>query len=100
MASVDAVVMPSRREPYGLVALEALAAGRALLVSDVDGLRDHARNGAITVKGLTAAAWADALEELPNLTSEASRRQARDIAIGAKDSFVKGWQSLLNGVTL
>jgi len=32
------VVVPSRREPFGIVALEALAAGKAMLASDTDGL--------------------------------------------------------------
>lgn len=32
------VVVPSRREPFGIVALEALAAGKEILASDTDGL--------------------------------------------------------------
>lgn len=44
-SAVDAVVMPSRWEAYGLVAIEARAASRALLVQDIDGLRDHAPLG-------------------------------------------------------
>jgi glycosyltransferase involved in cell wall biosynthesis len=32
------VAVPSRREPFGIVALEALAAGKTLLASDTDGL--------------------------------------------------------------
>lgn len=34
------VVIPSRREPFGLIALEALAAGSRVLASDVGGLRE------------------------------------------------------------
>ncbi|WP_172293323.1 glycosyltransferase [Pseudoruegeria sp. HB172150] len=44
--SCDAIVMPSRWEPYGLVAAEALAAGRTVMVSGVDGLMDHVATGA------------------------------------------------------
>ncbi len=36
------VVIPSRREPFGLIALEALAAGARVLASDVGGLREIA----------------------------------------------------------
>jgi len=43
---IDAVIMPSRWEAYGLVAIEALSAGCELFCRDVDGLRDHARFGA------------------------------------------------------
>lgn len=46
----DIVVMPSRWEAYGLVAIEALSAGRALICSDVDGLRDHVELGAETLE--------------------------------------------------
>lgn len=38
LAHADLVVMPSLYEPFGLVALEALAAGAPLLASDVGGL--------------------------------------------------------------
>lgn len=98
MARVDAVAMPSRREPYGLVALESLAAGRTLLVSKVDGLMDHALNGAIPVDRLTVDGWADALARLPALASEARRGQARQLAARAEESFARGWAELLNGL--
>lgn len=47
LAGLDVVVMPSRWEAYGLVAIEALAAGRQLLCSAVDGLQDHAEIGGV-----------------------------------------------------
>jgi glycosyltransferase involved in cell wall biosynthesis len=97
MASVDAVAMPSRREPYGLVALEALAAGRPLLVSAVDGLRDHAANGAVAVERPTVEAWADALARLsmaPSRRPDAPRRHAAD----ADRRFAEGWARLIDQV--
>lgn len=45
MRNVDAVVMPSRWEAFGLVAIEALAAHRPLLCARADGLIDHAQLG-------------------------------------------------------
>jgi glycosyltransferase involved in cell wall biosynthesis len=39
--SVDGVVFPSLREPFGIVGLEALAAGKTLLSSRVDGMVDY-----------------------------------------------------------
>lgn len=62
MAAVDLVAMPSNWEAYGLVAIEALAAGRTLLVSGVDGLADHIPHGAQVVKGNSVMAWHNALE--------------------------------------
>lgn len=63
-AGVDAVLIPSRWEAYGLVAVEALSAGRVVVTSGADGLADHARGGAVSVGALTEGAWAKAISEL------------------------------------
>lgn len=99
MATVDAVAMPSRREPYGLVALEALAAGRALLVSRVDGLLDHALNGAIPVERLTVENWSQALRKLSASADVTKRSYARQLASRAEAKFVESWSLLLNDLT-
>jgi len=44
-AAADVVAMPSRWEPFGLVALEAMAAARPLLVSDAAPLNEIVRDG-------------------------------------------------------
>ncbi|MEP2920613.1 MAG: glycosyltransferase [Sulfitobacter sp.] len=49
LADVDVVLMPSRWEAYGLVAIEALAAGRKVVCHDIDGLSDHARHGGVMI---------------------------------------------------
>lgn len=45
LATVDAVVVPSRAEPFGLVALEAMSAGVPVVASDVDGLAEVVTDG-------------------------------------------------------
>ena len=95
MAQVDAVAMPSRREPYGLVALEAMAAGRALLVSRVDGLVDHALNGAVPVQRLTVEDWSQALRSLSLRTDAQRRNQARKLAARAEVQCADGWRKLI-----
>ena len=45
-ARAHAVVVPSRYEPFGIVALEAAAARAPLVVADVGGLREIAQQGA------------------------------------------------------
>lgn len=47
MSECDAIAMPSRYEPFGLVALEGRAAGRLTMTSGVDGLADQAAEGAV-----------------------------------------------------
>ena len=47
LAAVDAVVLPSRYEPFGMVALEAAAAGAPLVASTAGGL------GEVVVDGTT-----------------------------------------------
>ncbi|MFB6181789.1 MAG: glycosyltransferase [Candidatus Magasanikbacteria bacterium] len=43
--SHDVVVVPSRWEGFGLVALEAMASGKVVIASDVDGLSEFITNG-------------------------------------------------------
>ena len=55
-ASAAVVVMPSRYEGLGIVALEAMAAGAAVVAHDVTGLRDAvAGTGVLVAPGDTAA---------------------------------------------
>lgn len=52
--AVDAAVFPSLYEPFGIVALEAMAAGCNVIASDVGGLGevvDHRRTGLTSVAG-------------------------------------------------
>lgn len=44
--AADAVIMPSTHEPFGIVALEAMASGCPLLATAVDGLGEIVRDGA------------------------------------------------------
>ncbi|MGH3631020.1 MAG: glycosyltransferase family 4 protein, partial [Sciscionella sp.] len=54
LAAADAVVMPSRYEPFGIAALEAAAAGAPLVASTAGGL------GEIVLDGRTGASFAPA----------------------------------------
>lgn len=67
-ANVDAVVMPSRWEAFGLVAIEASAAGRRLLCAQVDGLRDHSHLGAEYFDNYTESHLANAMARLAGQT--------------------------------
>lgn len=67
IASVDAVVMPSLWESYGLVAIEALAAGRQLVLSGIDGLSDHVKYGAHVAETPTVDGWQQEIQTLAQL---------------------------------
>lgn len=82
------VVFPSVAEGYGLPALEALAAGVPLLVSDIPVLAEVCGDAAVRVPPDDPAAWAAAITAL--LADPASTR-ARVLA-GAATAAQAGWQ--------
>lgn len=90
MENVDAIVMPSRWEAYGLVAIEALAARRPLFVSGLDGLRDHLSWGAREVPNDVPGAWRLAIEEMPREAISGSRSQSLDCLEG---EFLDAWKT-------
>jgi len=84
LASAALVIVPSRIEPFGLVALEAAQAGRAVVASAVDGLPGivvHNQTGLLVPPGdamALAAAIASLLDnpERAKAMGEAGRRRA------------------------
>ncbi|MEA5473892.1 glycosyltransferase family 4 protein [Synechococcus sp. CCY9201] len=111
LAQVDAVVIPSRWEPWGNVCLEARAAGRPVIVSDVDGLPEQvlrSRNGSasaqhgscgLVVNGESDSVLAAALDAMLSSTdrqrsswSEEGRRSARS----AWSDYMGSWSHLLD----
>jgi glycosyltransferase involved in cell wall biosynthesis len=65
MAAHDVVLVPSVAEPFGLVAVEAIASGRWVVANAVGGLREIVRDG---VNGtlVSDGAYAAALEGVPD----------------------------------
>ena len=99
-AQVDAVVMPSRWEAYGLVAIEALSAGKRLICSDTDGLRDHQARGAQLVR---AGSINDLRAKLIDLSSQrvttapiSPFRQTNVL----ENCFAKKWAELISGLAV
>jgi glycogen(starch) synthase len=77
-AAADCAVVPSIYEPFGLVALEAAAAGTPLVVADVGGLREFVEHGTTGLRFAAGdvAGLADAVSAL--LSDEVlARRLAR-----------------------
>lgn len=97
MAQCDAILMPSRWEPYGIVALEARAAGRLLAVSFIDGLRDHAEDASHSCRGLAISDWTDTLSNMAAHAATAPSRGASDPS--PERETREGWLGLFESLT-
>lgn len=77
LAGIDALIMPSRYEAFGLTGLEARAAGRPLIGYRVDGLVDQLSEGGCfaaepgDIEGLKAAILALSRADLGKVSGEA-----------------------------
>ncbi|PRX11066.1 UNVERIFIED_ORG: glycosyltransferase involved in cell wall biosynthesis [Martelella mediterranea] len=99
MAACDVIAMPSRFEPYGLVALEAMAAGRPVIASGADGLAGHIANGAAGVGDNTPDGWARFLDEFEVNTFRRGAVSRRKQAKEAEQTFADRWLQLLGDLT-
>ncbi|MEN8831478.1 MAG: glycosyltransferase family 4 protein [Pacificibacter sp.] len=90
---VDAVVMPSRWEAFGLVAIEARAAGRRLLCSRVDGLMDHASLGTDYFNTYTKTHLAAAMSRLAKQSNGISIPNG---GINQLAVFQESWNNLIS----
>jgi glycosyltransferase involved in cell wall biosynthesis len=93
LAAADAVVIPSRWEPWGNVCLEARAAARPVIVCPVDGLPEQVQGCGLQAAATTEKALAAALEDL--LRSDEVRR--RHWAEAGRLSAESSWRDYLNG---
>ena len=90
IAAHDVVLVPSTAEPFGLVAVEAIASGRWVVASAVGGLRD------IVIDGVNGTLVRDgdfrgALERVPDYDPDA-------VAATAHRYSLEGWQRRLAGI--
>ena len=100
LGTVDAVVMPSRWEAYGLLAMEVRLAGRALIVTDVDGLPEQVRPArGYVVQPNDADALADAIKALSTRDLAAMGADARASARHHFDDSLAAWSKLLSELT-
>ncbi|MCA0976791.1 glycosyltransferase family 4 protein [Qipengyuania flava] len=96
LEKADAVIMPSRREAFGLVATEARMAGRAILVSDVDGLPEQANAGGGLVAPMsTAEEIASAIRSLSQQDLGKMGRASRAGVYHQHDEIIQGWENIL-----
>jgi glycosyltransferase involved in cell wall biosynthesis len=98
LSAADAIVIPSRWEPWGNVCLEARAAARPVVVTPVDGLVEQVQGCGLVAEEATEEALAAALAALLQ-SSDTTRRQwsdsARRSAAGSWQCYLDGWSALL-----
>lgn len=95
-AQVDAVLMPSRWEAFGLVATEAVAAGRPVLAANVDALKEPDRQGIVLVSGHGRGIWAKGLKAFCETQFNLSP-VCQDEADDNNLSMLKKWRENLVG---
>lgn len=92
--NVDVVVMPSRWEAYGLVAIEALSSGRKLICADVDGLSDHRELGATMLEECTIDGIRNAISKaLHQIEDNTGQDRQKTKALGSQ--FFDKWKNLV-----
>lgn len=74
-------VFPSLYEPFGIVALEAMAAGTPVVVSDVGGLAEIVQHGINGLKAYPGDAYSLALQVIELLANPALARQVSATAL-------------------
>lgn len=90
-ASADVVVMPSRYESFGMVALEAMACGTPVVASDVGGLSFIVRDGetGYLVPEGDARAMADCLNRLLHNPELRARLGKRGVAVAREYAWTR-----------
>lgn len=101
LSQCDAVVIPSRWEPWGNVCLEARATAKPIIASAVDGLSEQIQGCGVLVPPENPVALAKAIQELADLTSSELAQmgqQGRTSASNAWQTYLSNWQQLLEEI--
>jgi glycosyltransferase involved in cell wall biosynthesis len=99
LGAVDAVVVPSLWEAFGLLAMEARLAGRPVIVSDLDGLTEQVSpTFGYSVPSKDPAGLARAIAEVCRRDLAPMGRAARQSALTHTDDSLAAWSKLLLSV--
>jgi glycosyltransferase involved in cell wall biosynthesis len=98
LQTCDVIAIPSRWEPWGNVCVEARAAGKPIIASDVDGLSEQVKSYGVLVPPDEPEKLAEAIVTFSALSAEilsAWGQQARDSVSDAWDIYLNQWETLL-----
>jgi glycosyltransferase involved in cell wall biosynthesis len=102
LAHCDAILIPSRWEPFGLVCLEAKAAGKPVLVAQIDGLPEQVENCGVILPPDDLNAWKNAIAHLEKLPKEdliILGQIGRESVSNAWENCLKNWETFLREAT-
>lgn len=99
LADCDAIAIPSRWEPWGLVCLEAKAAGKPIVGFAVDGLKEQVQNCGLLVPANEPDKLTAAIASLPQKDLKAWGQTARASVVNAWTEFLHSWSLFLGEVT-
>lgn len=92
IASCQAIVIPSRWEPWGLACVEAKAAARPVIISDVDGLSEQMNDCGILVEPNSIESLGAALNSL----TKQSPKQLHQWGSNGRASVTQAWENHIN----
>lgn len=95
LEQVDAVIVPSLRESYGLVATEARLAARPIIVSDADGLPEQVGTSGLSAPCSTAEEIAVAIARFQSMPFAEMSNAARRESAGLRSDTLAQWAALL-----
>jgi len=90
LKSADAVILPSKHEPFGIVGLEALASSCILISSFIDGINDYLTEDIGINCGLDSWSISNALYDYSNIPEkELNIRKQKGLKIAKKFDWDK-----------
>lgn len=99
LANCDTIAIPSRWEPWGLVCLEAKAAAKPIIASDVDGLSEQMQACGLLVPPNSIDDLTAAIASLPQQDLAAWAKAGRASVENAWQEFLRNWEVFLGEVT-
>jgi glycosyltransferase involved in cell wall biosynthesis len=96
LSTCDAIVIPSRWEPWGLVALEAKAAAKPIVAFAVDGLEEQMQDCGLLVSPNNVKDLVEKISQLPQTPLNEWGKMGRISVMDAWDIFLQDWESFFN----
>lgn len=99
LQTCDVVAIPSRWEPMGIVGVEAKAAGRFVIASEIDGLTEQVSHCGVLVPPQDPEKLAQAIASIPEQDIEALAKIGRQSVEGAWEKYLDEWDTFLSQIT-